>query len=164
MSTLSLFLQFEGSRHIELIVLPAGATPEDVIEAALVLGFPESHRHEAHVFSDQLDHPLERGKALCDQGRKAKDRIHVHRCREIQVTLHFNHVTKHHAFQPVATIDRVKRWFVEALEMSPVDATEHVLQLTGTSDRPDPDVHIGSLISGHCTLNLTLVPRKRVEG
>jgi hypothetical protein len=53
---------------------------------------------------------------------------------------------------------------VHELKMSPVDASEHVLQITGTTDRPDPDVQIGALVSGCCELAFSLVPVKRVEG
>ena len=63
-----------------------------------------------------------------------------------------------------ATVDEVKQWYVDKLKMSPVDATEHVLQITDTTDRPDPDVQIGALISGRCDVTFTLVPIKRVEG
>ena len=68
MSTLSLFLQFEGFRHVELIVLPAGATPEDVIEAALVLGFPESHRHEATYAARYKDRSGEERTTILNDG------------------------------------------------------------------------------------------------
>jgi hypothetical protein len=49
--------------------------------------------------------------------------------------------------------------------MDPGDAAEHVLQLTGTADRPDADTHIGALAScPDCRLAFDLVPLKRVEG
>jgi hypothetical protein len=164
MSHLSIFLQFEGSRAIELVELPSTATPEDIIEAAIKLGLPEPYRVEALVFSEHGNEPLEREKALGNQGGEPKGRFIVHRCRKVEVTLHFNAETKHHAFVPAATVEHVKRWFVDTIGMTPVDASEHVLQITGTKDRPDLDVHIGTLVSHPCVLDLTLVPRKRIEG
>ncbi|SRR5258706_1238904 len=164
MSHLSIFLQFEGSRAIELVELPTTASPEDIIEAAIKLGLPEAFRAEALVFSEHGDKPLDRDKAFGHQGRKHKRRFIVHRCRKVEVTLHFNAETKDHAFVPAATVEHVKRWFVDKIGMTPVDASEHVLQITGTKDRPDPDVHIGTLVSHPCALDFTLVPRKRVEG
>jgi hypothetical protein len=40
-----------------------------------------------------------------------------------------------------------------------------VLQLTGTSDRPDDDVHIGCLVGpSGCKVEFDLVAKVRVEG
>jgi hypothetical protein len=40
-----------------------------------------------------------------------------------------------------------------------------VLQIQGTTIRPDRDVHIGTLTQGHaCAVAFDLVPCKRVEG
>ena len=89
----------------------------------------------------------------------------MHRCRKINVDLHYADTPEVcHKFPPTATVNHVKRWYVHELKMSPVDASEHVLQITGTTDRPDPDVQIGALVSGCCELAFSLVPVKRVEG
>ncbi len=165
MSNLSFFLQFEGSRIVELIEMPTTATPEDVIDAAVRLGFAEGGRGEALVFLEDREEPADRKKSLESQGGKHKGRVVVHRCRKIEVAVQFNAETAHRTFAPVATVEQVKRWFVREIGMKPVDASEHVLQITGTTDRPDPDVHIGALAShATCSLKFTLVPRKRVEG
>jgi hypothetical protein len=78
--------------------------------------------------------------------------------------MHFNDLTEKVHFPPSATVERVKRRFVEKIHMSPVDATEHVLQLCVSTDRPEPDLQIGALVSGTCSLCFNLVPIKRVEG
>ena len=160
MSTLKLFLQFSGHRPVELVEASAEAPARTVLDTAVALGAPAG----GELFVADRDAPLDPDKSLHAQGVKDKDRVHVHTCRQIQVTLSFAGDTKHHPFRPSATIAEVKAWFVDKLHMSPVDATEHVLQITGTSERPDPDTQIGALVSSACALDLTLVPVKRVEG
>jgi hypothetical protein len=162
MSKFKLFLQFEGHRAIEAASLGPEATPRDAIEAAIALGFASAP--DTSVFHGEQADPLDLDTPLHRQGVKDKDRLHIHRCRKIQVTVTFASARKQHPFPPSATVETVKRWFVREIGMSDVDATEHVLQIAGASDRPEPDVQIGSLTKRDCSLDLVLVPIKRVEG
>ena len=159
-SNLKLFLQFAGHRPIELIDLPSDALARAVAAAAEARGGPAA----GQVFAVGNDAPLDLDTPLAAQGIKDKDRVHVHPCERIQITLTFADVTKHHPFRPSVTVAEVKAWFVDELGMTPVDATEHVLQVTAMQDRPDPDTQIGALVVSGCALELTLVPVKRVEG
>lgn len=164
MASISLFLQFEGSRRIELIQVDSEATGREVIDAAVRLGFQGKPGEDAHVFRPDDEEPLELDLPLSKQKIRDKHRVHVHRCRKVEVTLHFNDIEEHMSFPPATTVDHVKKRFVKAIHMSPVDATEHVLQICGSTDRPAPDTQIGSLVTGCCTLCFGLVPIKRVEG
>lgn len=162
MTQMKLFLQFEGHRSIELIQVPEDAAPGDVLAAAAALG---AETHEAFLFAGDAEDPLDPHRALRSQGVQDKVRVHLHRCKKVRVTLNFaGEAEKHHNFTPSTTVDQVKRWYVEKLKMSPVDASEHVLQIAGTTDRPDPDVQIGALVHCSCEISLTLVPVKRIEG
>ena len=162
MSQMKLFLQFEGHRPIELIQIPDNATPGALIAAAAALG---AETGEALVFAGEDESALQPDKPLRTQGVQDKARVHVHRCRKIRVTLNYaDEREMHHNFAPSTTVNQVKRWYVDTLKMSDVDATEHVLQITGTTDRPDPDVQIGALVRARCDIGFTLVPIKRVEG
>lgn len=165
MNTITLFVQVEGSVAIELIELPYASTPADLIQIVSERGLSEDIRGEALLFFEESEHPLEFDVLLKDQGIKHNDRVIVHRCRHIEVTVGFNARSEHRKFNPAVTVGRVKRWFVDEIGMKPVDASEHVLQIAGTSHRPDQDVPIGTLApKGTCSLEFTLVPRKRVEG
>jgi hypothetical protein len=164
MPTVQLFLQYEGHRRVELIQLDENATVADVLEAARRAGLPDDRKEGACVFGHDADAPFDPAVTLKAAGVRDKHRVHVHRCKKVEVTLHFNERTETLAFPPAATVDKVKKEFVKAIRMSPVDATEHVLQLCGSTDRPDPDTHIGSLVCGCCSLCFDLVPIKRIEG
>jgi hypothetical protein len=53
-----------------------------------------------------------------------------------------------HPLAPSATIAKVKKWAAERkFGMSEEEEGEHALQITGTHERPAPNIHIGSLVS-----------------
>ncbi len=164
MPTIQLFLQFEGHRPIELVHIDENATVADLLAAAIRAGLPGDRKDGALVFLHDGDAPLASDTTLHEAGLCNKHRVHVHRCRKVEVTLHFNERKEKLEVPPAATVDKVKKEFVKKIHMSPVDATEHVLQLCGTADRPEPDTHIGSLVCGCCEVCFDLVPIKRIEG
>jgi hypothetical protein len=162
MSELQLFLQVEGDRRIELIKLPADANAGAILAEAQRLGFAVEG---VLIFVEGRDEPVTIDIVLREIGVGHRHRVHIHRCRHIATVIHFNEVTKEHAFVPHTTVGEVKKWFVGKIDMSAVDASEHVLQLTNTTDRPPVDLQLGSLVTHHhCAVDFTLVPIKRVEG
>lgn len=164
MSKIQLFLQLEGTPGIQLVEIDDDAPGKELIAAAIRAGLAPKNAEGAQVFGADGDSPLNPDVSLKKQGIRDKHRVHVHRCRRVDVTLHFNEVTEVIHFPPSATVDRVKKRFVQSIQMSPVDATEHVLQICGSSDRPEPDTQIGTLVCGCCDVCFDLVPIKRVEG
>ena len=92
--------------------------------------------------------------------------MHVHRCRHVEVTVSFNGETVRHHFGPGSTVARVKHWAaVHKFKMTEAEAGEHVLQITGTHDRPAPGTHLGSLVScPKCAIAFDLVPDQRING
>jgi len=161
---LKLFVQFEGNRRIEIIEVDDSSTVRAILDAAIRAGLPDDCKDGALVFAHDGDTPLNLEAIISSVGICHKHRVHIHRCCKVEVTLHFNEITEKHHFPPSAAVERVKREFVKKIHMSPVDATEHVLQICGSTDRPEPDIHIGALIHGCCLLCFDLVPIKRVEG
>jgi hypothetical protein len=93
-------------------------------------------------------------------------KLHLTRCRHVDLSVRFNGEIALRRFPPGATISRVHHWAARRkFDLSPRDAAEHVLQVRGTDKRPDRDVHIGTLTAGAtCSVDFDLVPRKRVEG
>lgn len=167
MAGIQIFIQGEGVREIRVVELRDGATVRDIVAAARAHGFPAATDGDASVFVEDTDEALEVNGRLDASGIGHHGSVHVHRCKKINVTVHFNGVGKAQSFAPGTTIHRVKEWAVgkHAFDLYPVDAAEHLLQITGTSDRPDEDVHIGSLVSvPKCALEFDLVPKVRVEG
>jgi hypothetical protein len=166
MAGIQIFIQAEGVRDIRMLDVPRNASVRDVVTAAAAQGFLAAADGKAAVFAEDVDEALPLDATLEAAGIGHRGSVHVHRCRKVAVSVHFNG-TKSRTFAPGTTVHRVKEWAVskQGFNLSPVDAAEHVLQVTGTNDRPDEDVHIGTLVSvPNCALELDLVAKVRVEG
>ncbi|WP_158743047.1 hypothetical protein [Acidisphaera sp. L21] len=120
------------------------------IDVAELLVFKEDHRE-----------PLERHHPLHGHDRPV---FHAHRAREIEVEVHYNAATFHHRFPPSATVATVTRWAVEEARLGPEEAGEHVLQVSGTRDKPSLDKHLGSLAHGGRKASFDLVRKQLVQG
>jgi hypothetical protein len=165
MKELEIFLQGEGIPQITLVRVPGEGTVRDILKAALAHGLPVEKNDIPVILIEDEDEELALDKRLDQVGIGHRSRVHVHRCRKVEVKVNFNGRQEMHKFGPGATVRRVKRWAVKAFGVPEVDATEHVLQICGTTKRPDEDVHIGTLVShSDCSLCFDLVPEQRIEG
>lgn len=165
MKNTEILLQGEHIPDIQVVDLGPGKGVKDVLMAAARHRCSEAEG-EFHVFAEESDIPLKHGDKLPEREDGQPVRLHVHRCRRIEVAVTFNGATEERSFGPGTPIAAVKKWAaIKAFGMDPGDAAEHVLQLAGTSDRPEPDTHIGTLVScPDCRIAFDLVPLKRVEG
>lgn len=92
-------------------------------------------------------------------------RIHLHRCKHVDVRVHFGAEVAHHKFPPASTVGHVRQWAGHKLGMQPGDIAEHVLQIAGTTEQPDVDVHIGTLTKcPDCSATFDMVPAHRING
>lgn len=165
MKTIEILIQGEHIPDIQLVEIGGD---KDVGEVLVVAAKHRKSEAEGdfHVFIEGCDEPLKRDDHLLESEKGQPVRIHVHRCHRIRVDVTFNGVTKDHTFGPGTTVAAAEKWAaIAAFGMSPGDAAEHVLQLAGKTDRPEPDTHIGSLATcPDCHIAFDLVPLKRVEG
>jgi hypothetical protein len=116
---------------------------------------------ELMVFMEDHDQPLEHHHPLHGQHNPV---FHVHRCREIAVTVNYNAETFHHKFAPSTTIATVTRWAVKKAHLGEAEAAEHVLQIGGTNVQPPANAHLGTLVTKCCDIGFDLVRKKLVQG
>jgi hypothetical protein len=116
---------------------------------------------ELLVFIEDQDQPLEHHHPLHGHHNPV---FHVHRCREIAVTVNYNAETFHHKFAPSATIAAVTRWSVKKAHLGEAEAAEHVLQICGTNVQPPANAHLGTLVSKGCDIAFDLVRKQLVQG
>lgn len=163
MKSIDIFYQGESVSEISHIELAPDAT-----FAVLKARLSEKHRipADALLFIEDEDEPIDDGVLVRDHATAKGVKVHIHRCRHVEVTVTFNGETAKRRFPPSATVARVKRWAAETeFKMSKEEAGEHVLQIAGTHDRPAPGTHIGALTDGKvCRLAFDLVPDERVNG
>lgn len=171
MQQIEVFIQ--GADIPEIMVVTA-APIDSVAHVLAALDRPIALNGEILVFPEDAHGPLDPETAfeellpLCaeEEAISVPVRLHVTKCRHVEVSVRFNGEHVKRRFVPGATVGRVHHWAARrAFGLLPRDAAEHVLQIVGTGKRPDRDVHIGSLTGGGaCAVEFDLVPRKRVEG
>ena len=162
---IELFVQGEEVREVTLIRVPHDGIVRDIIKSVSEQCGIDAGAENINVLIEDSDDEIPLDATLKEVGIKHRHRVHLHRCRRVEVSVNFNSVTKAQTFSPGATIAKVKRWADDAFELKGIDATEHALQICGTNKRPDLDVHVGSLVQHpQCQICFDLVPKKRVEG
>ena len=164
---IELFVQGEGIPKITLIKVDPKDTVADIVKVAREHGLTTPGDAEVYVFVENTDVLLRSDVKIDEAGLALRSRVHIHRCKEVEVTVNYNQYQKKGFFPPSATVDWVKEWAVGKgqYDMSPVDAAEHVLKVCNSGDQPDGEVHIGTLVKfPDGTLCFDLVPKQRVEG
>jgi hypothetical protein len=163
MTSIDVFYQGEGIREIAHIEV----SPDHTF-AVVKRAIAEKHglALETLIYLEDRDEPVDEAWLVREHVGRAGVKAHVHRCRHVEVAVTFNGETVHHRFGPGTTVARVKTWAAERkFGMTPQEAGEHVLQIAGTKERPDPGAHLGTLAtSPACRIAFDLVPNERVNG
>lgn len=162
-TTIDIFYQGEHVREVAHLEAETSHTIA-AVKAAII----EKHGAppEVLIFLEDSQEPLDDHAHAGGMVGPGGLKLHLHRCRHIEVTVAFAGETAHHKFAPGTTIAHVKRWAAERhFHMTAEEAGEHMLQLAGTHERPSPGTHIGALAScPACHLAFDLVPDERVNG
>lgn len=164
MKTTEILIQGESIPDIQLVSIAGKATVARLLsEAAKQCEIAKAD--DALLFLEDEDEPLDRTSALPANAAGQPHRVHIHRCRKVLVTVTYNGRALEEKLSPALTVARVKRQFARLFGLEPKDAAEHVLQISGTTERPEPDTQIGALTrKGVCAVSFDLVPLVRVEG
>jgi hypothetical protein len=163
MSQITLFVQVQGESRITEVTVAENVTESELHQALLNAGIPAAP--DQFVFIDEDEEPVHVNSHRAVPGVKQGSRVHVARCRRIEVTVHFLKDTIERGFPPGARIRSVKKWAAHEFKIDHKDAAEHVLQICNSSERPASDTPLHSL-AGHqnCAVCFDLIPEKRVEG
>lgn len=157
------FIQVHGRQGLLEWHLPEGATRGHLHAVLLEVGVEVDD--DTLIFIEELEVPLGHEHDNPIPHLKHGCRIHVTKCHKIRVTVHYLEHTEETFFAPGARVRRVKAWAVEKFKLDHHDATEHVLQICGSTDRPATDTPIHDLTKvPACAVCFDLVPEKRVEG
>jgi hypothetical protein len=103
---------------------------------------------------------------IASRAGRAGVKVHIHRCRQVAVTVHFKDKSVHEKFAPGRTVGRIKQWAaIRKFGMTEEEASHHHLQLAGTTVQPDPGTHIGTLAApDKCAVEFDLVSTPKVNG
>ena len=163
MSKINVFLQGEGIKDALRLQLEPQSTALDVKHACASHGVQENG--QAAVFTEDQDEPLADATTVGSIAGKHGARLHVHRCHRIGVKVTYSGRVVERSFGPGRTLGTVKKWAAHELGIGNEDAAELILQLAGTHEQPDVDVHIGTLAKcPACAVAFDLVPSPRIQG
>lgn len=168
MEKIDVFVQGEGVKEVILVQVAENGRVRDLIEIAKEHGIRVGGESDpSGVFLEEGEDALFAEAFLGDVGIRHRGHVHIHRARQIDVMVSYNGRQEARTFPPSATVGRVKKWAVskKVFNLSEVDAAEHVLQIAGSSERPDETTHLGTLLTypAH-EIHFDLVPKVRVEG
>jgi hypothetical protein len=163
MKIIDIYYQGEGVGALEHLEFDA---EETFAELKAAIAGKHNIAGEIVLFIEDEAEPVEGDAKLCDKASRAGIKAHVHRCRKIEVVIHFKDKTVRHEFAPGATIARIKHWVtVRKFGMTEEAAWHHHLQIAGTTDQPDPGTHVGTLAScPKCSVAFDLVTTPKVNG
>ena len=116
---------------------------------------------ELVIFKEDHDEPLEHHHPLHGHEHPI---FHAHRCRKVEVKVHYKTHIFEHRFAPSATIAAVTHWAVEKAGLGQAEAQEHVLQVSGSRVQLPLNAHLGSQVSAGCRAAFDLVRKKLVQG
>lgn len=173
-SEIDLFVHREGGKP-QVVPATAGETLAEVLERAGVPAGGVAFVGECeHCRTDDQDEdgkedthdPADPSLTLANVGLPHGGHVHCHRCRRVEAAVHYGSRTKRHKFSPATTIASATTWAKQKYKLTDTDAVTYVLQVTGTNDQPQPNVHLGELVRfPECELCFDLVPSKpKVEG
>jgi hypothetical protein len=163
MNSIDVFYQVEGVGDIQHV-----AADENESIGGLKSRLCKSHGlgEDAAVWLENEEEPLAETTCLGTLRGPSDLKIHIHRCRRVTVSVSFNGEKVERLFAPSATVGRVKHWAaVRGFGLSEEEAGEHVLQISGTQERPRPGTHLGTLVDcRRCRVAFDLVPDERING
>ncbi len=157
----NIFLQSELLADVEVIELDERTTPGELRAVCLSrISNPVEGEMYLFVQDDDDECGVEKLTDVVDGLR-----VHLHRLKAIDVSVRYAGKVATRTFRPNATIGRVKQWAAQDFGISASDAAELMLQISGTNNRPDEDVHIGALVVAPLhAICFDLVPAPRVNG
>ncbi|KQW39036.1 hypothetical protein [Rhizobacter sp. Root404] len=160
------YIQSEHFPDIKLVEVNDDATIDELKRAVLALLPPGTDATELTLSVEDDDDDAHAGAThVKDLKKEHGVRVHLHRCKHLDVHVRFGAEVVLRQFRPAATVGRVRLWAGHKLGMAPGDIAEHVLQIAGTNEQPDVDIHIGTLTKcPQCSVTFDLVPAHRING
>jgi hypothetical protein len=158
---IKVFLQSELLSDIEIVEVESDGG-HTALRAACLAKVNLHPDEEVFIFVEDEDdeHALEKLEQVAEGLR-----VQLHRLKSIDVIVRYASRDVRRSFRPSATVGRVKKWATHELGVAPSDAAELMLQIRGTDNRPDADIHIGTFVKAPMhILEFDIVPSPRVNG
>jgi len=115
------------------------------------------------AFAEDSEEEVAHDRKFCECHTHRPKILHFHRCRKIEVTVHYNG-EESRDFKPNAKIRRVTEWATKKFSLD--EGRKWVLRAgSAEGEILDPDTNIGKLVKApHCNLELFLTERCLIQG
>lgn len=109
------YIQSEHFIDIKLIEINDDAPIEELKRAALALLPPGTDATELALSVEDDDDDAHAGATHVKHLKKEHGiRVHLHRCKQVEVQVRFGAEVVHHKFRPATTVGRVRLWAVRS--------------------------------------------------
>ncbi len=139
---IEIIVEGEGLADVETIRIPEGSTAREIVAAvALKGGFPAE---EGNLSAEDGEEPMDLAVVVAEE--KVSGRVHhVHRARQIEVSVFYQGRQIEKRFPPSARVQRVLDWAVgrDGFKIDPAIAPEMELALHGQTTALPKNAHIG---------------------
>ena len=154
---IAVLVEGEGLPDVATVLVPPGCVAREIVTAvAARSGFPAG---EGLLFLEDGEEPLDLALVIVDEVVRGKVH-HVHRARQVEVTVFYKDGHKEKRFPPSARVQRVLDWAVgrEGFNIDPPIAPEMELAQHGQTTALPKNAHIGRYVRHpHHVLALDLI-------
>lgn len=154
---IGIIVEGEGLAEVETVAIPQGSTARDIVVAvAAKAGFPAE---QGFLFLEDSDEPVDLALLIVEENVRGRVH-HVHRARQIEVTVFYKEHHKAKRFPPSARVQRVLDWAVgpDGFKIDPAIAPEMELALHEQTTALPKNAHIGRYVHHpHHVLALDLI-------
>ena len=168
---IEVFIHPAGGKPVTVRVNPSDTLAQVLARASIT---PSADEHlfisaanddAAEVGGEEdADEPVSHHTKAADAGLQHHGHVHCHPCRRIEVTVNLDKA-KSRKFAPSARIARVRRWALRAFELSGPAASDFVLQICQSDQRPRLNQHLAELVKqGTCSICFDLVKEVTPQG
>lgn len=135
----------EGLADVEVVIVPQGGTRREIVLA--IVGKTGIAAEETLLFLEDTEEPLELDVVI-DKDQNASNVHHVHRVRQVEVSVHYQGKTKMKAFSPSTRVHVVLEWAIgpKGFDIDPAIAPEMELALHGETKELPKQAHIGRYV------------------
>jgi hypothetical protein len=163
-SSITLFFQGEGLIGFEEVTIDQDSAGQVLLERIIaVRALPGD---SWALFVEDEDEAVDLNVSLRERGIKHRHRMHVHRCRKIDVRAEYNNENRDHSFSPGTTVGKVKDYFIDKFKIDPMEAHKLALWYGEPPQIAEDDDHIGKFANSksNCAVTMQLAPKVRPQG
>jgi hypothetical protein len=114
---------------------------------------------DGHVWLEEQDEEIDLEITLAEAEIGDRSHVHVGHCKRVNASVRYNGVAKEFEVSPASTLQSLFDRAVSkgvGFDLSESDRAEYTLQLSGTTEQPSLDEHVGRFVDDNCSVRFDL--------